>query len=174
MPNADPWIPKGRWTIGQLGQKTTKEGSEEAKGAENEKQGSEMEVVEATPGTQPSSNETDGFATCEVDERHEGNVEVQGPKRRVIRVESEETQDYVRETLAADNRCSNQAVRFLQIASMVIEEGGEARTFNLCKLCYNAKLVQQVKQPLNSKEWGEVLEKKHHERNMKIHRSRQG
>ena len=27
--------------------------------------------------------------------------------------------------------------------SLVVEEGGEARTTNLCKLCYNAKLVQQ-------------------------------
>ena len=29
---------------------------------------------------------------------------------------------------------------------MVIEEGGEASTINLCKLCYKAKLVQQGKQ----------------------------
>ena len=34
---------------------------------------------------------------CEVEERQEARVEVQGPKRRVIRVES---QDCVRETLA--------------------------------------------------------------------------
>ena len=53
------------------------------------------------PGTQPSSDETDGgFVMCEVEERQEARVEVQGPKRRVIRVESEATQDYVRETLA--------------------------------------------------------------------------
>ena len=31
---------------------------------------------------------------------HEASAEVQGPRRRVMRVESEETQDYVRETLA--------------------------------------------------------------------------
>ena len=30
----------------------------------------------------------------------EASFETQGPKRKVIRVESEETQDYVRETLA--------------------------------------------------------------------------
>ena len=46
-----------------------------------------------------------------------------------------------------DNRCSGKALRYLQIASMVIEEGGQARTINLCKLCHNAKLVQQGKQP---------------------------
>ena len=49
---------------------------------------------------------------------------------------------------------------YRQTASMVIEEGGEARAINLCKLCYNAKLVQQGKQPLKSKERKEVLEKK--------------
>ena len=54
------------------------------------------------------------------------------------------------------------AIRNWQIASMVIEEDGEARTINLCKLCYNAKLVQQSKQPLKSKEWKEVSEKKAH------------
>ena len=38
----------------------------------------------------------------EVDEGtpHFASAEVQCPKRKVIRVESEETQDYVRETLA--------------------------------------------------------------------------
>ena len=43
----------------------------------------------------------------------------------------------------------------MQIASVVIEEGGEASTINLCKLCYNGKLVQQGKQPLKSMEWKE-------------------
>ena len=66
----------------------------------------------------------------------EGSVEIRSPKRKVIRVESEETQDHVRETLAitheeaeemcfvpsalseprrpiywCDNRCSDKAVR---------------------------------------------------------------
>ena len=40
-----------------------------------------------------------------------------------------------------DNRCSEKAVRYWQRASMVIDEGGEARAINLCKLCYNAKKV---------------------------------
>ena len=57
------------------------------KGAENEKQGSKMEVNEATPGMQPSSNETHGgFVMCEVEERQEACVEVQGPRRGVTRV----------------------------------------------------------------------------------------
>ena len=60
-----------------------------------------MEVGEVIPAMQPSSNETDGgFVMCEVGEQQAARVEVQGPKRRVIRVESEEAQDYVRERLA--------------------------------------------------------------------------
>ena len=50
----------------------------------------------------------------------------------------------------------------MQIASMVIEEGGEARTINLCRRCCNEKTVQQGKQSLKSKEWKEVLVKKAH------------
>ena len=133
------------------------------------------------PGTQPTSNEAGGgFVTCEVEERQAASVEVLGPKRRVIRVESEETQDYVREKLAhedfsqeaadeigfvpsalseprgathwCDNRCSEQAFRYVEIAQMVTEEGGEARTVNLCRPCCSERLVQQGKQPLRSKE----------------------
>ena len=49
---------------------------------------------------QTSSDETDGaFIMCEVEERQDARVEVQSPRRRVIRVESEARQDYVRETL---------------------------------------------------------------------------
>ena len=58
--------------------------------AEDERQ--EMEVDEVIPGMQPSSNETDGgFVMCEVEEQQAARVEVQGPTRRVIRVDLEET-----------------------------------------------------------------------------------
>ena len=158
----------------------TEEESEGLKGVENERQG--MEVDDVIPETQPSSNETDGgFIMCQVEEQQAARVEVQRPKRRMTRVESAETQDYVRERLAhgeinqeeadeigfvpsasselrgafywCDNRCSDEALRFLQIASMVIEDGGEARTINLRKRCCNEKLVQQGKQSLKSMEW---------------------
>ena len=138
---------------------STKEG-EEGKGAEYEEQGMEVDVV--VLGMQPSSKETDGgFIIREVEEQQAARVEVQGPKRRVIRVESEETQDYVRESLAisqeeaddigfvpseprgvyywCDNLCSDKSLRYMQIASVVIEEGGEERTINLCQRCYNEK-----------------------------------
>ena len=53
------------------------------------------------PWTQPSSNETDGgFIMCEVEEQQAALVEVQGPERRVKRVESEETQYHVRQRFA--------------------------------------------------------------------------
>ena len=60
----------------------------------------------------------------------------------MIRVESEETQDYVLETQASalsesrgatywcDNRRSEEVVGNWQMASMVVEEGGEAHTIN--------------------------------------------
>ena len=94
--------PKGKVAHWSARIKTTKEESEEMKGAENEKQGSKMEVDEATPGMQPSRNETEGgFTMCEVEERQEARAKAQRPTRRVIRVESEEEmQDYVCETLA--------------------------------------------------------------------------
>ena len=79
-PKADPWILRRKMGHWSARTKITKEESEEPKGAGNEKQEKEMEVEEATP--------------------HEASAEVQSPKRKVIRVESEETQDYVRETLA--------------------------------------------------------------------------
>ena len=115
----------------------------------------------------------------------QASAEVQ--KVKMIRVVSEETQDYVREALAisqeeademcfvpsalceprgaiywCDNRCSEKAIRYWQRASMVLEDGGEARTINVYKLCYSAKLEQQGKQQLKLCEWNKVVEKKAH------------
>ena len=67
----------------------TKEESEEPKGAE-------MEVDDAVP--------------------QEASVEIQCPKRKVIRLESEETQDYVRETLAIEDRSPRRTHIFLSVA----------------------------------------------------------
>ena len=111
----------------------------------------------------------------------EESVEIQSPKRKVIRVESEETQDYVRETLVISQEeaeewascqaplrrpiywCdSEKAIRYWQVASMVVEEGGEAHTIKKCQQCYNEKLAQQGKQPLKLWQWRGVVEKKAH------------
>ena len=95
---------------------------------------------------------------CEVEEEPAARVEVQAQKRRaVIRVESEESQDYVRERFVyedfsqeesdesgfvpcalseprgaihwCDNRCGEKSLRYIQIASLVTEGGG----INLCR-----------------------------------------
>ena len=66
---------------------------------------------EAAPEMQTSRNETDGgFIMCDVKDRQEARVEVEGPRRRVIRVESEETQDYVREALAISQEEADEIV----------------------------------------------------------------
>ena len=102
----------------------------------------------------------------------------------MIRAESHETQEYVRERRICDdlsqeeadeigcvpsalseprgaihwcdNRCSETSLRCTQIASMVTEEGGEARTTNSCRPRYNERLFQQGKQSLNVEECRET------------------
>ena len=118
--------------------------------------------------------------------REEG-AEVQSPKRKVIQVESEENQDYVREPVNlsqeeveeisfvpsalsiprapmfwCDNRCSEKALSFWQFASVVVDDGVEAHTINLCQQCYNERLTAKGLQPLKSWQWKAVVEKKAH------------
>ena len=106
-------------------------------------------------------------------------------KRTVIRVESEETQDYVRESLnlsqdeaeetsfvpsaisipqrpmfLCDDRCSDKALSFWQFASVVIEEGEEPYTANLCQQCYNESLMAKGVVFLKNWQWKAVVEKK--------------
>ena len=84
--------------------------------------------------------------------------EIKSPERKVIRVESEETQDYVREAndmnqeeaeeisfvpsaisgpqkplLRCDKQCSEKSLSCWQLASVVINEGGESYTTNFNK-----------------------------------------
>ena len=61
-----------------------------------------------------------------------------------------------------DNRCSEKAVRYWQTASVVVEEGGEAHTVNVCQQCYNEQSVQQGKLLLRSWQWRAVAERKAH------------
>ena len=83
----------------------------------------------------------------------------------MIRVESEETQDYVREAKSTeyeeeeertfepsavsvplkplfrcDNQCSEKTFSLWQLASVVVNEGDEAKTTNLCQKCFNKRL----------------------------------
>ena len=128
-----------------------------------------------------------GFVVCEVEEQQAVRVEAQPQKRRaVIRVESEETQDYVMERRSCgypsqeeveeigcvpsvvseplwalylcDNECSEQGFKYFQLVAIVSEEGGAVRTVNLCKQCCNERRVQQGKQPVKAAQWREMRE----------------
>ena len=88
--------------------------------------------------------------------------EIRSPKRKVIRVESEETQAYVLEgksteqeeeekrtfvpsavsvplkpLFRCDRQCSEKTLSYWQLASVVVNEGDEAKTTNLCQTCFN-------------------------------------
>ena len=114
-------------------------------------------------------------------------AEVESPKRKVIRVESEETQDYVRESLTlsreeaeeisfvpsalsiprgpmfwCDNRCSGKVLRFGKFASIVVDDVKESYTVNLCQQYYNGRFRAQGQASLKSWQWKAVVEKKAH------------
>ena len=91
-------------------------------------------------------------------------MEIQSPNKKVILVESEETQGYVRKSLNlsrdeaeevsfvpsansipqgpmfwCDNLCSDKALSFWQFASVVIDDVKESYTANLCQQCCNER-----------------------------------
>ena len=105
----------------------------------------------------------------------------------MIPVDSEETHDFGRESLnlsreeveersfvpsalniprgpmfSCDNHCSDKDVRFLQFAPVVVEDGTESYTDNLCQQCFNERLTAQSLAPLKSWQWQAVVEKKAH------------
>ena len=96
----------------------------------------------------------------------------------MIRVESEETQDYVREAKSTeqeemeersfipstvsvpqkplfrcDNQCSEKTLSHWQLASVVVNEGDEAYTANLCQKCFNKHLQEKGEKPLSNVQW---------------------
>ena len=112
----------------------------------------------------------------------EESAEMQSPKRKVIRVDSEETQDYVCETLAIGqeeaeeigfvpsalseprgpirwcvNRCSEKPSDTGRLRQWLL-----AHTISLCRQCYNEQLVQQGKPRLKLWQWKGVVEKRAH------------
>ena len=103
----------------------------------------------------------------------------------MIRVESEETQDFVREAKSTeceeeeertfvpsavsvplkplfrcDNQCSEKTLSYRQLGSVVIDEGDEAYTTNLCQKCFNKHLQAKGEKPLSNLLWRQVVEKK--------------
>ena len=102
-------------------------------------------------------------------------------------MESEETQDYVREAtdmnqeeaeeisfvpsaigvpqkplFRCDNQRSEKTFSFWQFASVVIKEGEESYTTNLCQQCCNKYLEAKGDKPLTKWQWYEFTEKKAH------------
>ena len=61
-----------------------------------------------------------------------------------------------------DNPCSDKALRFWQLASVVVDDGEEAYTINLCHQCWNVRLTAQGQAPLKSWQWKAVVEQKAH------------
>ena len=107
-------------------------------------------------------------------------------KRKGIRVDSEETQDCVREAkdvdqqeaeemsfvpsaisvpqkplFRCDNQCREKTLSFWQLASL-IKEGEESYTTNSCQKCHNESLEAEGDKPLTKWQWYAVVEKKAH------------
>ena len=57
--------------------------------------------------------------------------------------------------LRFDNRCSEKTLSFWQFASVVMKEGEESNTTNLCQHCYNEPLVARKDTPLTKWQWHE-------------------
>ena len=98
--------------------------------------------------------------------------------QKILRVESEEAQDYVREAndtdqeeaeelifvpsaisvprklmFRCDNRCSERTLRFWQLGSVVVKEGEESYTTNVCQKCYNESPKAKKKEDKPLTEW---------------------
>ena len=64
--------------------------------------------------------------------------------------------------LGWQNRCSDKALSFWQFVSVVVEEGEESNTANLCQQCYNKHLMVKGEAPLTKWQWYAVVETKAH------------
>ena len=114
---------------------------------------------------------------------------IRSPKRKIIRVETEETQDYVKEgrsteqeeeekrtfvpsarsfslkpLFRCDRQCSEKTLSYWQLASVVVNEGDEACTTNLCHKCFNKHLQAKGEEPLANVKWRQVVDKKAYRR----------
>ena len=108
----------------------------------------------------------------------EEGEEVESQKRIVIRVESEKTQEYVREAKSpkqeeveerifvpsavsvppkmmfrCDKQCSEKSLGYWQLASVVINEGEESYTTNLYQKCFNNSLKAKGSKTLTNVQW---------------------
>ena len=100
-------------------------------------------------------------------------------------MESEETKDHVREAKSTeyeeeeertfersavsvplkplfrcDNQCSEKTFSLWQLVSVVVNEGDEAYTTNLCQKCFNKRLQAEGEKPLSNVQWRQAVERK--------------
>ena len=61
-----------------------------------------------------------------------------------------------------DNCCSDNALRFWQFASTVVDDVKESYAVNLCQQCYNESLTAKGLALLKNWQWKAVVEKKAH------------
>ena len=66
-----------------------------------------------------------------------------------------------------DNRCSDKALSFWQLTSVVVEDGEVSYTANFGQQCYNKKLVAKGGAPLKNWQWYAVVEDHAHRGRLK-------
>ena len=59
-----------------------------------------------------------------------------------------------------DKQCSEKTLSYWQLASVVMNEGDEAHTTNLCQKCFNKHLQAEGEKTLSNVQWRQVVEKK--------------
>ena len=59
-----------------------------------------------------------------------------------------------------DNQCSEKTLSCWQLVSVVLNEGGESYTINLCQKCFNKHLQAKGEKPLSNVRWRQVVEEK--------------
>ena len=59
-----------------------------------------------------------------------------------------------------DNKRGEEGFKFDQLEAIVTEEGGTARTINLCKQRYNARWLKQGERQVTASKWRDMVEQK--------------
>ena len=59
-----------------------------------------------------------------------------------------------------DKQRSEKTLSYWWLASVVVNEGGEACTTNLCQKCFKEHLQAKGEEPLTNVQWRQVVEKK--------------
>ena len=59
-----------------------------------------------------------------------------------------------------DKQCSEKTLSYWQLASVVLNEGDEAYTTNLCQKCFNKHLQATGEKHLTNVQWRQVVERK--------------